>query len=157
VDLFFATTNPGKLRELRRLVAGLAIRVVSPEDLSRVLPDVDEDGDTFQENAEKKASTYARLAGMHALADDSGLSVDALGGAAIRSARWSDEARAGAGDDVRARRGGRRQLGRSRARRARGGTTTAASLARRPAASGAARRQRWSSRWRAPMARSSRA
>jgi XTP/dITP diphosphohydrolase len=92
VDLLFATTNPGKLRELRRLVAGLAIRVVSPEDLSRALPDVDEDGGTFQENAEKKASAYARLAGMHALADDSGLSVDALGGApGVRSARWSDE------------------------------------------------------------------
>lgn len=92
MDLLFATTNPGKLRELRRLVAGLAIRVVSPEDLSRALPDVDEDGATFQENAEKKASAYARLAGMHALADDSGLSVDALGGApGVRSARWSDE------------------------------------------------------------------
>ena len=92
VDLLFATTNPGKLRELRRLVAGLAIRVVSTEDLSRALPDVDEDGGTFQENAEKKASAYARLAGMHALADDSGLSVDALGGApGVRSARWSDE------------------------------------------------------------------
>jgi XTP/dITP diphosphohydrolase len=92
VDLFFATTNPGKLRELRRLVAGLPIRVVSPEDLPRELAEVDEDGATFQANAEKKASAYARLAGMHALADDSGLSVDALGGApGVRSARWSDD------------------------------------------------------------------
>ncbi|WP_242339822.1 MULTISPECIES: RdgB/HAM1 family non-canonical purine NTP pyrophosphatase [Anaeromyxobacter] len=92
MDLFFATTNPGKLRELRRLVSGLPIRVVSPEDLGRDLPEVEEDGATFQANAEKKAAAYARFAGMPALADDSGLSVDALGGApGVRSARWSDE------------------------------------------------------------------
>ncbi len=92
MELFFATTNPGKLRELRRLVSGLPIRVVSPEELGRELPEVEEDGATFQANAEKKAATYARFAGMHALADDSGLSVDALGGApGVRSARWSDE------------------------------------------------------------------
>jgi XTP/dITP diphosphohydrolase len=92
VELLFATTNPGKLRELRRLVAGLPIHVVSPEDLPCPLPEVDEDGATFQANAEKKATAYARLAGMHALADDSGLSVDALGGApGVRSARWSEE------------------------------------------------------------------
>lgn len=92
MDLLFASTNPGKLKELRRLVAGLPIRVVSPDELPRALPEVEEDGATFQANAEKKASTYARLAGMAALADDSGLSVDALGGApGVRSARWSDE------------------------------------------------------------------
>jgi XTP/dITP diphosphohydrolase len=92
MDLFFGTTNPGKLRELRRLVAGLPIRVVSPEDLGRPLPEVVEDGVTFRENAEKKASAYARLTGLHALADDSGLCVDALGGApGVRSARWSEE------------------------------------------------------------------
>ena len=92
MDLFFGTTNPGKLRELRRLVAGLPIRVVSPEDLDRPLPEVDEDGRTFAENAAKKAAAFARFAGMHALADDSGLLVDALGGApGVRSARWADE------------------------------------------------------------------
>ncbi|ABS27608.1 RdgB/HAM1 family non-canonical purine NTP pyrophosphatase [Anaeromyxobacter sp. Fw109-5] len=92
MDLLFASTNPGKLKELRRLVAGLPIRVVSPDELPRALPEVEEDGATFQANAEKKASTYARLAGMAALADDSGLAVDALGGApGVRSARWSDE------------------------------------------------------------------
>ncbi len=91
VDLFFGTTNPGKLRELRRLVAGLAIRVVSPDDLGRKLPDVEEDGCTFAENAEKKASAWARFSGLHALADDSGLCVDALGGApGVHSARWSE-------------------------------------------------------------------
>lgn len=91
LDLFFGTTNPGKLRELRRLVSGLDVRVVSPEDLSRPLPDVVEDGQTFAENAAKKASAHARFAGMHALADDSGLCVDALGGRpGIHSARWSE-------------------------------------------------------------------
>ncbi len=92
MDLFFGTTNPGKLRELRRLVAGLPIRVVSPHDLGRPMPEVDEDGRTFGENAAKKASAFARFAGMHALADDSGLCVDALGGApGVRSARWTEE------------------------------------------------------------------
>jgi len=65
---------------------------VSPDDLARIVPEVEEDGATFQANAEKKASVFALFAGMHALADDSGLCVDALGGApGVRSARWSDE------------------------------------------------------------------
>jgi XTP/dITP diphosphohydrolase len=92
MDLFFGTTNPGKLRELRRLVAGLEVRVLSPDDLGRPAPEVVEDGATFEENAATKAIAFARFAGMHALADDSGLCVDALGGApGVRSARWSDE------------------------------------------------------------------
>jgi XTP/dITP diphosphohydrolase len=92
MDLLFGTTNPGKLRELRRLVAGLSLRVVSPEDLGQPLPDVVEDGLSFAENAEKKASAFARATGLHALADDSGLCVDALGGApGVRSARWSED------------------------------------------------------------------
>lgn len=89
--LFFGTTNPGKLRELRRLVAGLPVEVVSPDDLGRTVPEVEEDGATFRANAEKKASAWARWAGLHTLADDSGLRVDALGGApGVHSARWSD-------------------------------------------------------------------
>jgi len=101
MDLFFGTTNPGKLRELRRLVADLPIRVVSPEDLGRVLPEVEEDGETFAQNAAKKAAEWARFAGLHALADDSGLCVDALGGApGVRSARWSDEEREGPASPV---------------------------------------------------------
>ncbi|HSM94048.1 MAG TPA: non-canonical purine NTP pyrophosphatase [Anaeromyxobacteraceae bacterium] len=97
MELFFGTTNPGKLRELRRLVAGLPVRVVSPEDLGRALPEVEEDGDTFEENAAKKAVEWARFSGLHAVADDSGLCVDALGGApGVRSARWSEEVQPGA-------------------------------------------------------------
>jgi XTP/dITP diphosphohydrolase len=92
MDLFFGTTNPGKLRELRRLVAGLPIRVLSPDDLGRPLPEVHEDGTTFAENAAKKAAAFARAAGAYAVADDSGLCVDALGGApGVRSARWADD------------------------------------------------------------------
>lgn len=97
LELLFGTTNPGKLRELGRLVAGLPIRVVSPEELGRPLPDIAEDGATFQANAEQKASAWARWSGLHALADDSGLCVDLLGGApGVHSARWSDLTPAGA-------------------------------------------------------------
>ncbi len=91
MDLVFASTNPGKLRELRRLVEGLPVRVVSPGDLARPLPEVVEDGSTFEANAAKKAVACARETGLHALADDSGLRVDALYGLpGVRSARWSE-------------------------------------------------------------------
>jgi XTP/dITP diphosphohydrolase len=92
MDLFFGTTNPGKLRELERLVEGLALRVVTPLDLGRPAPEVEEDGATFRANAEKKAVAFASYAGMLALADDSGLSVDALDGApGVVSARYSED------------------------------------------------------------------
>lgn len=91
IGLFFGTSNQGKLRELRRLLAGLPVQVISPEDLGRPLPEVVEDGATFRENAEKKASAFARFAGTWAIADDSGLCVDALGGRpGVYSARWSE-------------------------------------------------------------------
>ena len=89
--VLFGTTNPGKLRELRRLVAGLPLRVLGPEDLAAPLPEVVEDGATFAANAEKKAVAWARWSGHLTLADDSGLCVDALGGApGVHSARWSE-------------------------------------------------------------------
>ncbi len=92
MDLFFGTRNPGKLAELRRLVAGLPVRVVSPDELPRPVPEVEEDGSTFAENAGKKAVEYARATGMPALADDSGICVDALWGLpGVRSARWSED------------------------------------------------------------------
>lgn len=96
--LLFATTNPGKLRELRRLVEGLPVEVVTPADLPAPLPEVEEDGATFAENAAKKARAQARATGLHALADDSGLCVAALGGApGVRSARWSEAEEPGPG------------------------------------------------------------
>jgi XTP/dITP diphosphohydrolase len=92
LELLFGTTNAGKLRELRRLVSRLPVRVVSPEELAHPLPEVVEDGRTFAENAEKKAAAYALASGLHALADDSGLSVEALWGVpGVRSARWSED------------------------------------------------------------------
>jgi XTP/dITP diphosphohydrolase len=96
MELLFGSTNPGKLRELRRLVAGLPVRVLSPDELGRPLPEVEEGGETFEENAAKKAREWGRFSGLHAVADDSGLCVDALGGApGVRSARWSEELRPG--------------------------------------------------------------
>jgi XTP/dITP diphosphohydrolase len=91
VDLLFGTTNPGKVRELARLLAGLPVRVLSLSDLGRAAPEVEESGATFAQNAALKAVAFARFAGVPALADDSGLCVDALGGApGVHSARWSD-------------------------------------------------------------------
>ncbi|HET6440362.1 MAG TPA: non-canonical purine NTP pyrophosphatase [Anaeromyxobacter sp.] len=89
--VLFATTNPGKLRELRRMVAGLGLRVLGPGDLAAPLPEVVEDGATFTENARKKAVAWAAWSGLPTLADDSGLCVEALGGApGVHSARWSE-------------------------------------------------------------------
>jgi XTP/dITP diphosphohydrolase len=86
--LLVATTNPGKQREFRRLLAGLRADVVTPSDISLDL-DVAEPHDTYDENARAKADAWARASGLLALADDSGIEVAALGGApGVRSARW---------------------------------------------------------------------
>jgi XTP/dITP diphosphohydrolase len=84
-----ATHNPGKKREFQQLLAPLHTTVVFPDDLGIHL-DVREDGATYAENARKKAEAYASAAALPTLADDSGLEVDALGGApGIRSARYA--------------------------------------------------------------------
>src|SRR5688500_9298927 len=90
-DLLLASQNPGKLAEMKELVAGLAFRVVSPGDLGiHVAPE--ETGASFIENAILKARHYARLSGRLTVADDSGLSVDALdGGPGLYSARFGGE------------------------------------------------------------------
>lgn len=78
-DLLLASQNPGKLAEMKQLVAGLPFRVVGPRDVG--IDDAPEEtGTTFLENAVLKARHYARRSGLLAVADDSGLSVDALGG-----------------------------------------------------------------------------
>jgi XTP/dITP diphosphohydrolase len=88
VKLLFATRNRGKLHELRQLVGG-GLEVVSLEDFGS-LPEVEETGDTFEANAKAKALAYARSTGLPALADDSGLCVDALGGRpGVYSARYA--------------------------------------------------------------------
>lgn len=89
--LLIATRNPGKMREYSRLLRHLPFKLVSLDDAG-VTEEVEETGLTYRENAALKAGTYAALAGMMALADDSGLEVDALGGApGVRSARYGED------------------------------------------------------------------
>lgn len=78
--LVLATNNAGKVRELRRLLAGCGWAPVTPQELG-VTIEVAETGATYAENATLKAQAYANATGEAALADDSGLEVDALGGA----------------------------------------------------------------------------
>ena len=86
--LLLATTNPGKQREFRRLLAPLPAEVVTPDEIGLAL-DVAEPYDTYAENAAAKADAYARASGLLTLADDSGLEVAALGGGpAVRTGRW---------------------------------------------------------------------
>lgn len=88
--IVFATRNEGKVVELRALLAGQGIRVLSLTELDQPVPEVDEDGDTFLANAAKKARVVSQATGLPALADDSGLEVDALDGApGVRSARYA--------------------------------------------------------------------
>jgi XTP/dITP diphosphohydrolase len=87
--LVLASSNPGKISELRALLETLNIMVVSLEDYPN-LPEVKEDGATFTENAIKKARAVAVATGLPALADDSGLEVDCLDGApGVFSARFA--------------------------------------------------------------------
>jgi XTP/dITP diphosphohydrolase len=83
-----ATHNPGKLAEMRELLAAYGITAVSAGDLDLIQPA--ETGMTFRDNARIKAEAAAKASGLPALADDSGLAVDALEGApGIHSARWA--------------------------------------------------------------------
>ena len=96
--LVFATRNAGKVVELRQLLPGVFVLGVdeAAARLGREIPDVDEDADTFAGNAIKKAREVSQATGLPALADDSGLEVDALGGApGVWSARY-----AGGGGDA---------------------------------------------------------
>ena len=77
MELLVATRNGGKLKEIRRLLDDLGI-AVKGLDAFPDLPEVEEDGATFAENAAKKAETVCRLTGLPTLADDSGLEVTAL-------------------------------------------------------------------------------
>jgi XTP/dITP diphosphohydrolase len=91
-EIVIASKNKGKIREIRQIYADLPVAIVEQPDL----PEVVEDGDSFSANARKKALEIARHTGKWALADDSGLEVDALNGApGIHSARWS-----GGGDEA---------------------------------------------------------
>jgi len=86
--LVLATHNPGKLREMRELLLPCGIEAVSASELALAEPE--ESGSTFAANARAKAMSAATASGIAAFADDSGLSVDALGGEpGIYSARWA--------------------------------------------------------------------
>ena len=88
--LVIATHNAGKLREIRALLAPFGIECVGAAELD--LPEPEEIGVTFVDNAELKARAAADLSGLPALADDSGLSVDALHGLpGIFAARWAED------------------------------------------------------------------
>ena len=90
--LLVATGNPGKLREYQGLLGDAPFRLVSLRDV-RITDEVEETGNTFEENAWLKASGYATMSGILTLADDSGLEVDALGGdPGVRSARYGGDA-----------------------------------------------------------------
>ena len=87
--LVIATRNKGKTTEIRDLLEGFPITIKNLDDFGPI-PEVEEDGETFDDNAYKKSSFTARVLGYPALADDSGLAVDALGGApGVHSARYA--------------------------------------------------------------------
>jgi XTP/dITP diphosphohydrolase len=91
-QLVIATHNPGKLVEMRGLLAPYGVAVVSAGELG--LPEPDETGSTFRENARIKAEAATIASGLPAFSDDSGLEVLALGGApGIHSARWAGPSR----------------------------------------------------------------
>ena len=86
-----ATHNPGKLKEMSSILSGLGVEVASPAQLGLTV-DVEETGATFAENAMLKARAVCAAAGLPAIADDSGLCVDALnGGPGVYSARYGGE------------------------------------------------------------------
>ena len=91
MKIVFATGNEGKVREVREMLDGMGIELVSLSDYAHV-PEIVEDGKSFLENALKKAKIISEFTGETVLADDSGLQVDALGGEpGIYSARYAGE------------------------------------------------------------------
>jgi XTP/dITP diphosphohydrolase len=90
--LLVATHNPGKVREYQKLLAGLPLEVTYL-DAEGITLEAEETGHTFTENAVLKATIYARASGLWTWADDSGLEVDALGGApGVYSSRYAGPA-----------------------------------------------------------------
>lgn len=91
MDFILATNNMKKLAEMQRILSPLGINVVTAKMLGIELPEVVEDGDTFEANAKIKAQSACKVTGLPAIADDSGLCVDYLGGyPGIYSARFAN-------------------------------------------------------------------
>lgn len=104
-DIFLATRNEGKIAEMRALLAGLDIRVLTTTDWHESLPEIVEDADSLEGNARKKSEEIYRHVGIPSLADDTGLEVAALGGLpGVKSARY-------AGDECDPKRNRRKLLG----------------------------------------------
>jgi XTP/dITP diphosphohydrolase len=88
MPLLIATTNPGKIREIEGILNWIPITLVTLADFPG-LPEPEETGETFAENARLKALYYSEETGLPAVADDSGLEIEALGNApGVHSARW---------------------------------------------------------------------
>lgn len=95
MDIVLATRNKKKIVEIKRITAGLPVTILSLDDYPHC-PEVEEDQKTFEGNAKKKAVEVSRCTGKPALADDSGLEVDALAGApGVYSARYAPDAESG--------------------------------------------------------------
>ena len=91
LELIVATWNRGKIREIREALKGLGLRIYALNDFPEI-PEIEEDGKSFTENALKKARFYSKVFGKFTLADDSGLEVDSLKGMpGIYSARYAGE------------------------------------------------------------------
>ena len=91
ITLVMATTNPGKADEIRDMLKSFPVNIKCLADFGPI-PAVEEDGETFDDNAYKKAAFASKILGLPALADDSGLVVDALDGApGVVSARYAGE------------------------------------------------------------------
>lgn len=89
--IVLATRNKGKTREIRKLLEGFPVEIKNLDDFGPI-PEVEEDGDTFDDNAYKKASFASRVLGYPAIADDSGLTVEALDGLpGVHSARYAGD------------------------------------------------------------------
>lgn len=87
--LLIGSGNPGKIGEYRRMLAGIDAVLLSPDQLDPIPPEPDESANAYAENAASKAEAYAAATGLATVADDSGLEVDALGGApGVRSRRY---------------------------------------------------------------------
>lgn len=88
-ELLLATSNPGKIQEIKAILAGIPLRLLTPAELGLRIS-VSEDSGSYVGNASLKASAYALAAGLPTLADDSGLEVEALGGEpGVQSHRFS--------------------------------------------------------------------
>ncbi len=91
MKILAATNNKHKIDEFRSILSDAGVSLISPENLDVKIPEIPEDGKTFEENAEIKALGFAKFAKMPVIADDSGLEIDALGGApGIYSARYAE-------------------------------------------------------------------